>query len=76
MGSRCSSILQKEVFNEYRHFLSNNHRYQTTEKYIFNGKEETRLKPQRMTPGLLMKQYTRYSNHNGMNEIVYASIYT
>lgn len=37
--------LGKEVFDEYRHFLSNNHRYRTTEKHIFNGKEETGLKP-------------------------------
>ena len=45
MKYRCSRSLGKEVFDEYKHFLSNNHRYQTTEKHIFNGKEETGLKP-------------------------------
>ena len=44
-----SKSLGKKVFNEYRHFLSKNHRYRTIEKHIFNGKEETALKPQRMT---------------------------
>ena len=33
-----SKILQNEVFDEYRHFLSKNHRYQTIEKHIFDGK--------------------------------------
>ena len=50
--SRCSKILRKEVFDEYRNFLSKNHRYRTTEKNIFNGKQETALKPRRMTPHL------------------------
>ena len=36
--SHHSKNLRKEVFDEYRHFLSKNHRYRTTEKHIFNGK--------------------------------------
>ena len=36
--SRCSKSLRKEVFYEYRHFFSKNHKYRTTEKNIFNGK--------------------------------------
>ena len=43
--SRRSKSLQKEVFDEYRHFLSKNHRYRTTNKHLFNGKKETALKP-------------------------------
>ena len=42
---RRSKTLRKEVFNEYRHFLSKNHRYRTTEKNLFNGKHEISLKP-------------------------------
>ena len=66
MRSHRSRSLRKEVFDEYKHFLSKKHSYQTNEKYIFNGKEETRLKPRRMTPGLWMKQYKGYSNCNLM----------
>ena len=54
-----SKSLRKEVFDEYRYFLSNNHRYRTTEKNIFNGKQETALKPQRMTSHLCKMQYNR-----------------
>ena len=32
--SRRSKSLRKEVFDEYRHFLSKNHRYRTTKKKI------------------------------------------
>ena len=35
--SRCSKSLRKEVLDEYRNFLSKNHRYRTTKKNIFNG---------------------------------------
>jgi hypothetical protein len=45
MKYRRPKSLGKEVFDEYRHFLFKNHRYRTTEKRIFNGKEETALKP-------------------------------
>jgi hypothetical protein len=45
MKSHCSRSLGKEVFDEYRHFLSKNHRYRSTKKHLFNGKEETGLKP-------------------------------
>ena len=57
MRSRHYRSLRKEVFDEYRHFLSKNRMYRTTEKYIFNGKEETKLKPRRITPRLWKKQY-------------------
>ena len=50
--SRHSKRLGKDVFDEYSRFLSNNHRYRTTEKHIFNGNQETALKSQRMTPHL------------------------
>ena len=40
-----SKTLGKEVFDEYMHFLSKNHRYRTTKKHLFNRKEETTLKP-------------------------------
>jgi hypothetical protein len=59
MKSRRSKSLGKEVFDEYRHFLSKNHKYRTTEKYLFNGKQETGLKPQRMTPRLWKLAYDR-----------------
>ena len=45
MKSHRSRSLEKEVFDEHRHFLSKNHTYQMSKKYIFNGKEETTLKP-------------------------------
>ena len=34
---RRSKRLRKEVFDEYRNFLSNNHRYRITKIFIFNG---------------------------------------
>ena len=54
-----SKSLRKEVFDEYRHFLSKNHRYRRTKKNIFNGKQETTLKQQRMTPQLWKMKYNR-----------------
>ena len=57
--SRHSKSLRKEVFYEYRHFLSKNHKYRTTKKNIFNGKQEIALKPQRMTAHLWKMQYNR-----------------
>ena len=59
MKSRRLKILGKEVVDEYRHFLSKNHKYHTTEKDLFNGKQETRLKPQRMSPCLWKLAYDR-----------------
>jgi hypothetical protein len=47
------------VFDEYRHLLPNKHRYRTTEKHLFNGKEETGLKTRRMTPHLWRLEYNR-----------------
>ena len=49
----------EEVFDEYSHFLCKNDRYQTTDKHVFNGKQETALKPQRMTPHLWKLKYNR-----------------
>jgi hypothetical protein len=45
MKCRHSKILGNVVFYEYRHLLPKNHKYRTIEKHIFNGKEETGLKP-------------------------------
>jgi hypothetical protein len=52
-----SKILGKMVSYEYRNLIPKNHRYRTTEKHIFNGKEETGLKPRRMTPHLWRLEY-------------------
>ena len=68
--SRRSKNLGNEVFYEYRHFLSKNRRYCTIEKHIFNGKEETGLKPRRMTPHLWRLEYNR--NHQG-TQFLYVS---
>jgi hypothetical protein len=59
MKSPWSIFLGKKVFDEYRHFLSQNHKYHTTEKDLFNGKQETGLKTQRMTPHLWKLAYER-----------------
>ena len=45
------------MFDEYRHFLPKNHRYQTTDKGKFNGKEENGKKTRRMTPRLWKLEY-------------------
>jgi hypothetical protein len=52
MKSRHLRSLENDVFDEYRHFLPNNHRYRTTKKHNLNGKEDNAIKPQRMTPHL------------------------
>ena len=57
--SHRSKRLRKEVFDEYRYFLYKNHRYRTTKKNIFNGKQETTLKPRIMTTHLWKMQYNR-----------------
>ena len=59
----CSKSLRKEVFDEYRNFLSKNRRYRTIERNIFNGKQEAALKPWRMTPHLWNMQYNRNRHH-------------
>ena len=71
--SRRSKSLGNEVFDEYRHFLSKNHRYQTTEIHLFNKKKETALKPQIMTPHLWKFQYNR--NRQGTYESSYIKCY-
>ena len=45
MKSSHSRSLGKQVFNEFRNFLHNSHKYQIVEKHIFNGKEETSSRP-------------------------------
>ena len=57
MKSRHSRSLGKSVFDEFRKFLHNNPKYQITEKHIFNEKEETTSKSQRMTPHLWKLEY-------------------
>ena len=59
MKSHHSKSLRKQVFDENRHFLHRNHKYQITKKYIFNGLEETTSKPQRMTPHLWKLAYNK-----------------
>jgi hypothetical protein len=58
-----SKALGNMVFDEYKNLLLKNHRYRTTEKHLFNGKEETGLKPRRMIPHLWRLEYNR--NHQG-----------
>ena len=58
------------MFDEYMNFLPRNHRYQTTKKKKFNGKEENGKKPQRMTPHQWKLEYNR--NRLGM-QIVYVA---
>ena len=72
--SHRSKRLRKEVFDEYRHFLSKNHRYQTTKRNLFNWKKETALKPQRMTPHLWKLQYNR-NRQDGTDESSYMKCY-
>ena len=52
------------MFDEYRHFLSKKNKYRKNEQNIFNGKKETALKPQRMTPHLWNMQYNRNLHHD------------
>jgi hypothetical protein len=59
MKSCQSKSLEKEVFDEYRHFLSKKHKYHTTGNDIFNGKHKIGLKPQRMTPHLCKLAYDK-----------------
>jgi hypothetical protein len=66
-----SKSLGKVVFDEYRHLLPKNQSYHTTEKHRFNGKEETGLKPRRMTPHIWRLEYNR--NHQG-TQFIYVSI--
>jgi hypothetical protein len=63
-----SRSLGNEVFDEYRHFLPKNHSYRTTDTTKFNGKEDNRKKPRRMTPHLWKLEYIR--NRQGM-QIIY-----
>jgi hypothetical protein len=70
MKSCWSKSLGKEVFDYYRHFLSKNHKYRTTKKDLFNGKQETRLKSQTMTACLWKLAYD-IINSRGMNFFMY-----
>ena len=42
--SCLSKSLRKEVFDEYRHFLSKNHKYRTTEKKSFQWEARDYIK--------------------------------
>ena len=59
MKSHHSKSLRKQVFDENRHFLHINHKYQIIEKHLFNGKEETTSKPQRIKPHLWNLTYNK-----------------
>ena len=61
MKSRHSRSLGKEMFYEYKRFLYKNHSYRSIEKHLFNGKEETGLRPRRMTPCAWKLQHNRVS---------------
>ena len=43
-----------------------NHKYQSTEKHLFNGKEETTSKPQIMTPHLWKLEYNRINRQGNV----------
>jgi hypothetical protein len=73
MKSHHSRILRNEASDEYRHFLTKNHRYRTTKKYIFNLKEEVGIKPRRMTPNLWKSEYNRLKRQG--KHLVYVSSY-
>ncbi|XP_057842572.2 uncharacterized protein LOC131051993 [Cryptomeria japonica] len=47
---RQSKDLNKTVYDEYRQYLPQNHRYRVLEKFKFNGKEVEMRKPRRMNP--------------------------
>ena len=66
MKSRHSKILGKKVFDECRHFLHRNHKYRSTEKHLFNGKEETTSKPRRMKPRLWKLEYNRINRRGNV----------
>ena len=66
MKSCHSKSLGKKVFDECRHFLHRNHKYRSTEKHLFNGKEETTSKPQRMTPRLWKLEYNRINRRGNV----------
>ena len=55
--------LGKEVFDEYRHFLSKNQRYPTPKKDLFNEKEETGVRQQRMKTCVWNLQYNSLSRY-------------
>ena len=61
MQSRRSRSVGKKVFDDYRNFFTKNRRYRTTKTNLFNFKEETGIKPRRMTPQLWKLEYNRNS---------------
>ena len=70
MKSHHSRSLGKQVFDEFRHFLHYNHKYRITIKHIFNGKEETSSRPQRMTPHLWKLEYDRLNRRGNVQFVV------
>ena len=69
MKSRHSRSLGKQVFDEFRLFLHNNHKYRIAEKHLFNVKEETSSRQQRMTPHSWKLEYDQL-NHRGNVQFV------
>ena len=66
MKSRHSKSLGKKVFDENRHFLHRNHKYQIIKKHLFNVLEETTSKPQRMTPRLWKLAYNKINRQGNV----------
>ena len=70
MKCRHSRSLGKQVFDEFRHFLHNNHRYWISKKHLFNGKEETSSRPRRMTPHLWKLEYDRLNRRGNVQFVI------
>ena len=70
MKSHHSRSLRKKVFDEFRKFLHNNHRYQISKKHLFNGKEKTSSRPRRMTPHLWKLEYDRLNRRGNVQFVI------
>ena len=73
MKSHHSRSLGKQVFDEFRNFLHNNHKYRISKKHLFNGKEETSSRSRRMTPHLWKLEYD-WLNRRGNVQFVIRSL--
>lgn len=56
---RQSKDLNKTVYDEYRQFLPQNHRYRVRDKHKFNGKEVEMRKPIKMNPARWKAMYDK-----------------
>ena len=54
-----SRDLNKTVYDEYRKFLPQNHRYGVRDKHKFNGKEVEMWKPIKMNPASWKVMYDK-----------------